>query len=450
MVHLCKNDDIVVVVDGDDWLKHPNVLKDLNQYYENENVWMTYGQYIRHPDGQVGMCAPVSKTTLNQANFRSKKWMYSHLRTFYAGLFKRVKLEDLLFEGTFFDTTYDLAIMYPMLEMAREHAYFTQDISYVYNYENPLNDAKLRLKEQEKIEGYIRGLQKYPKLNVHPATNFGTHPSDQCDLVIFSFNRPMQLYSLLESVRERVTGLRKIMVIYRQDKDFFQGYEIVKKTFPNVDFYKQSDNNPYADFKPLVLQTAFSKKRQGAEYILFAVDDLIITDHIIIKEGIKKLQSTGTYGLYYRIGTHTDYCYTADFKQGLPNFLELGNDCLAWQFDSGKGDWDYPNSVDFVLYKKQDIQQALEQIDYVHPNYLEGKWALLADHKKMGICYTRAKTVNIPINKVTTFSNKHANMMSPEEMNTEFLKGFKIDIKPIFQLNNRSAHTEIEPDLIPR
>ena len=35
------------------------------------------------------------------------------------------------------------------------------------------------------------------------------------DLVIFSYNRPLQLYALLESITNYVTGLDKIMVIYR-------------------------------------------------------------------------------------------------------------------------------------------------------------------------------------------------------------------------------------------
>ena len=39
-------EDIVVIVDGDDMLAGKNSLKTLNEYYQKESCWMTYGSYI--------------------------------------------------------------------------------------------------------------------------------------------------------------------------------------------------------------------------------------------------------------------------------------------------------------------------------------------------------------------------------------------------------------------
>ena len=64
------------------------------------------------------------------------------------------------------------------------------------------------------------------------------------DLIIFSYDRPMQLFALLESIEKNVVGLNKTNVIYRSSNNEFEvGYEIVKKSFPTSNYVKQ-DNAP--------------------------------------------------------------------------------------------------------------------------------------------------------------------------------------------------------------
>ena len=47
----CQDDEIVVLLDGDDWFKHDRVFQTLNETYADTNVWMTYGQYEEYPKG---------------------------------------------------------------------------------------------------------------------------------------------------------------------------------------------------------------------------------------------------------------------------------------------------------------------------------------------------------------------------------------------------------------
>jgi len=51
---LINDEDIIVEVDGDDWLSSPFVLEYLNEIYKSSDVWMTHGQYQIYPDGVVG------------------------------------------------------------------------------------------------------------------------------------------------------------------------------------------------------------------------------------------------------------------------------------------------------------------------------------------------------------------------------------------------------------
>jgi glycosyltransferase involved in cell wall biosynthesis len=453
MIHSAKNDEIIVVLDGDDWFYNDQVLKNINAYYQNDDVWITYGQYIRHPDYQVGMCGPVTKSFLQKAPFRQEKWQYSHLRTFYAGLFKRIKLNDLLnVKKEFFDVTYDLAIMFPMLEMAREHAFFTPDISYVYNYETPNNDAKLRLKHQEDTEAYLRKQSAYPKLSIHPKSELDLiSKKDQSDLVIFSFNRPMQLYACLESVQKHSKSLAQVSVIYRANTSKFdEGYALVKKEFPYVNFVKQSEKCPNKDFKPLVMKTSFAESE--ANYITYCVDDIILTDTIDWQQAIGKMQQTDAYGFYFRLGKQVNYCYMADQKQEIPKLIDLNDSTFAWGFKNGQYDWNYPNNVDLTLYKKSSIQKDLASFHFTYPNDMEGAWAAKFNkNNQIGLCYEDSKMINIPLNVVSKLQNpRNMQAQSPEELNKMFLSGYKIDIDAFYKIKNPSAHIALKPTFIAR
>ena len=52
----CEDPEIVVVLEGEDWLAHEWVLQKLNTYYADSDLWMTYGQYRDFPTYQLGIC----------------------------------------------------------------------------------------------------------------------------------------------------------------------------------------------------------------------------------------------------------------------------------------------------------------------------------------------------------------------------------------------------------
>ncbi|MFC1842065.1 glycosyltransferase family 2 protein [Candidatus Dependentiae bacterium] len=164
-IHSCKNGDIVVTLDGDDWFKDEHVLSYINQVYQDKNVWMTYGQYEIYPSGKTGHCQKIPDVITSQNAFRKFRWLSSHLRTFYAGLFKKIAKKDLLYENKFYAMTWDMAMMFPMLEMAGKHAVSIDKVLYVYNQENPINDWKKDLKLVLHLEKQIRGKEKYNKIH---------------------------------------------------------------------------------------------------------------------------------------------------------------------------------------------------------------------------------------------------------------------------------------------
>ncbi|MFH1831299.1 MAG: glycosyltransferase, partial [bacterium] len=163
-IQLCDKTQVIVQLDGDDWFANDHVLELLNKVYADPNVWLTYGQYEEYPSGKVGICDHVPEDITKTNNFRNYKWVTSALRTFYAGLFQLIKKEDLLYEGEFFTMTHDLAIMFPMLEMAGFNSKFIPDVLYIYNKATPINDHKVNRDLQIKLRDFILGKTRYTRI----------------------------------------------------------------------------------------------------------------------------------------------------------------------------------------------------------------------------------------------------------------------------------------------
>jgi glycosyltransferase involved in cell wall biosynthesis len=158
----CDPKKVVAVVDGDDHLANDQVFDKLAQIYSNSAVWMTYGNYITEPFTRGSYCAAYPKWVCAQQAFRSYTWMGCQLRTFYAKLFHLIKKEDLCWQGQFVPMSSDVALMFPLLEMAsRGHIYFVKDLIYVVNTINPISDRKKNLALQRSLDKYLRSRPLY-------------------------------------------------------------------------------------------------------------------------------------------------------------------------------------------------------------------------------------------------------------------------------------------------
>lgn len=171
----CANEEIIVMVDGDDWLAHDHVLERLNEVYADPDVWMTCGnhlQYVPHTFVKAEAAGEIPKEVLKANSLRSYvqfKYPLSHLKTFYSSLFKKVKFEDFQIDGHFFDCASDVAMMVPMAEMAGEHYRHIRDILYIYNHVSPMNDDKVRYDRQQECLRNICSRPPYQPLLNFPA-----------------------------------------------------------------------------------------------------------------------------------------------------------------------------------------------------------------------------------------------------------------------------------------
>ncbi len=181
-INLCENKDIIILLDGDDWLAHENVLAMLNIIYADPEVWITYGQYKEYcphclpsPSPhfykksekcthQNQACTSLPEKKIIKSNHWRKYlqtpqcrdkgtgWVFGHLYTFYTALFKQLTVDDLTRNGKFYTRSTDVAIMIPLAEMAGEHIRFIPDILYIYNRDTmPINAPVMRFSIKEKL-----------------------------------------------------------------------------------------------------------------------------------------------------------------------------------------------------------------------------------------------------------------------------------------------------------
>ena len=164
--NLSSSHEIMVILDGDDWLHDRNVLSYLNEVYKNSDVWLTYGQFIYFPSQNFGVARPVPANVIESNGFREYRWVTNALRTFYAALFHKINKEDLLWNGTeFFQFAADCAYMFPMLEMASKHIKFIGKILYDYNRVGAMHDDKINKRLQDSMIELIRSKKKYKPLD---------------------------------------------------------------------------------------------------------------------------------------------------------------------------------------------------------------------------------------------------------------------------------------------
>lgn len=158
------DEDIIILLDGDDWLSCDKVLSHLEFIYKQNDCLMTYGSYAFFPFKRKGIePSPYSKKVIENNLYRKDAWRASHLRTFKYKLWKKLNYEDLNLNGEYLKYAYDQAIMLPLLEMSREKALYIPEVLHVYNRTNPLNVDKIKRTEQEQCANYIRNKQPYER-----------------------------------------------------------------------------------------------------------------------------------------------------------------------------------------------------------------------------------------------------------------------------------------------
>lgn len=163
----CEPDDVLVFVDGDDRLAHPDVFQTLKRYYDR-GAKLTFGQYESVPFSPTcQLAAPFPQHIIDQKSFRRvsarKGGIYwNHLRTFKYELFSQLTDDDFKdASGGWYKTATDAALMYPCLELAAPDIHFIPEVLYLYTSDNQISDWRRWPRQCDSDHNHI--LSRTPK-----------------------------------------------------------------------------------------------------------------------------------------------------------------------------------------------------------------------------------------------------------------------------------------------
>lgn len=144
-----QDDDIVMLLDGDDWLvNEPDIFHYYNNLY-HEGTEFSYGSCWSLADNIPLVAQTYPPEVKKNRSYRTHhfNWIlpYTHLRTFRKKLINRV--DDAMFKddtGQWFKAGGDGAVFYALIEQAKpDRITAISRIVYNYNDLNPLNDYKV-------------------------------------------------------------------------------------------------------------------------------------------------------------------------------------------------------------------------------------------------------------------------------------------------------------------
>jgi teichuronic acid biosynthesis glycosyltransferase TuaG len=141
------SEQIIAILDGDDALCNENtvdlILKEYNNNPDLDALWTAHSWDIN------GM--NISRDLPENINPYQYPWVSSHLKTFKANVFKKIKKENFQdLDGNWFERGYDQALYLPILHLASERK-FINESCYLYRINS--NSLKVRAwKEKNQMD----------------------------------------------------------------------------------------------------------------------------------------------------------------------------------------------------------------------------------------------------------------------------------------------------------
>ena len=390
--------EILLPLEAKNWFTHDKVLTKLDQAFQNPDAWIAFAEGLHYPSYESLKTPFFDLKSIAKRGFEP---FTAPFTAFYAALFQSIPLEDLILDGAF--------IQHPQsmwLSLVEKSGGRIRALSEPFVFENGAAALKTSA-SREVFRTRHAPLAKFPALP----------DASRIDLVIFSKDAPLQLYASLESLHRYATGPCTVSVCYQAfDERFAAAYEKIRDDFPNVRMLK----GPEKGFKAFFLKSLFDST---SEYVLFAKDDLIIKDRLDLNFCRQMLDRTGAYAFLLTLGHPPS-----------KNGIALNHGIYAWdQLAYGPSE--------MVLYRKENLAQALHKRRYKDLSELESVLNDAAPSKAIELSFEDAKAIHL-----SSFNTG----LSQEEMLLHFNEGAKIDIDPFFQVENPSPLVEGPLNLILR
>lgn len=279
-------------------------------------------------------------------------------------------------------------------------------------------------------------------------------------IVIFSFNRAMQLDYLIKSIFAKVKIENfEIAVIFHYTGEHSKGYQKLQEKYANsekVTFYERKPNffntkflYNFDNFK-LLLKNVFLYKQKidnfkyllesilkttNCDYIMFNTDDGFFYDDVEFPQNIKQMIADNPLQTSYRL-------YVGDNLDDFPNYLSnIEGLYYKWNYYERKelSHWTYPFAVDATIYHRKTIVEILRKVFYHNPITLESHGLRYVKRHKLlsvGLSPIASKTVGTTLNRVSTSTSNPTIHIDVDYLNQKYLQNFELELELPAKITN--------------
>ena len=271
---LSTPNDIILVLDGDDYL-FPDSLSKINNIYCKHKCLFTYGSCEGENCHQG-----VDNKDIN--NYRKEKWLYSHPRSFKSILLNFFDINDFKYnDGTWLQKGTDRNFVYKCLELSgKNRIKYINDILYYYRSHQNNTHVKLDKEFRKKQVDYT--------IN-QPAMSLYVEP---IHILMCSWKRTQYLNDIIKSIQNQDIKNPIIFHIVNNNREENENLTNIVSNYNNninrkVILYNNNKNlYGYARF----LKSRQLRKKYFMEYILFIDDDQVLPSDYVKQLYNKQIQ----------------------------------------------------------------------------------------------------------------------------------------------------------------
>lgn len=271
--------------------------------------------------------------------------------------------------------------------------------------------------------------------------------TNRCCVVVFSKDRPLQLYATLESFQFNVLGIEPenvFIILKASSSDYRKQYRKVKFAFSKYVFIEEKTDFRQ-DLVGIVANPFYT-------HVLFSVDDNVFLRQIDVSKIMDLLsENPKVVGFSLRLGTNVKFCHTQNKNQSLTSFSEVVKDSvLMWDWRESQLDFGYALEISSSIYRTSLIKNLCQKLEYTNPNTLEHQLDLYKEHLSSNypwlMSYKISKCMCIPMNLTQNeYKNRHSqnSQYTIENLLKTFQQGQKMKLSKLYDFIPKSPHVEI-------
>jgi len=303
------HNDIMIIIDGDDYLSTPKALTIINSRYIKTKCWVTCGNYSGKWSENIKQC--TNKYIENEGRRKEKNWYFPPIRTCKIELMHHINKDIFTFEGEYIRKSTDTMLFVNILELCSpRQIQFISDSLYVY---------------REHEHNTYKTVDSTMKQNINSSIQNGSplnKKTNTVHLIMSTYNRNENLDNILQMVSAQTVARDITFHIIDNNVDKSKNdyiTSLVKKyqSVLNIKLY-QFGYNYHCYSKVMVAKQIYHKYL--LDYLIM-IDEYEIYPPIWCENMLKKAQSLSIYSMY-----SNKYEYNSEItNKSLCNETDIGN-----------------------------------------------------------------------------------------------------------------------------